>query len=148
MLSALRTAQRNLPAFKLEMAATGTERELPSDAALTAEMKWRNRADDEQSSSKLLTTVSPANRNGDLGQGTPKVLAPTTEELEAAALEEARAKAAVKEAAAARRARFVPAPVDSPSPTAQSNMPVPLPPKKKPEVAASRALLRRSKRRS
>jgi len=149
VLSALRAAQRNLPAFKVEMASADTERESPSDTVLTAEMKWNNRVDDVQPGSDLVTTVSPANRNGDLGQATPKVPAPTAEELEAAALEQALKDAAAKEIAAAKRSRGQPAAVMvSAIPSAQSKTPVPLPPKKTPEVAASQAPLRRSKRRS
>ncbi len=77
VLSALRTAQRNLALVKLEMAATSAaamERELPSDARQKAEMAWPNRADDEWPTSYLgEATVSPAHLNGDLGYREPKI---------------------------------------------------------------------------
>jgi len=83
VLSALRTAQRNLPAVKLEMAATcatAAEWELPSDARQKAAMTWPNRADDQWETSYIgRNTVSPAHLNGDLGQREPKI-PPNTED--------------------------------------------------------------------
>jgi len=77
VLSALRTAQRNLALVKLEMAATSAaamERELPSDARQKAEMAWPNRADDQWPTSYIgEATVSPAHLNGDLGYREPKI---------------------------------------------------------------------------
>jgi len=77
VLSALRTAQRNLPAVKLEMAAStqaAVERELPTDAAKKYEVTWANRADDKWETSYIgRNTVSPAHLNGDLGYREPKI---------------------------------------------------------------------------
>ncbi len=78
VLSALRTAQRNLPAVKLEMAATcaaAVERELPSDARQKAEMTWPNRVDDECTTSSIgRHAVSPDHLHGDLPDREPKIL--------------------------------------------------------------------------
>src|SRR5271165_679320 len=77
VLVALRTAQRNLPAVKLEMAAStqaAVERELPTDAAKKYEVTWANRADDKWETSYIgRNTVSPAHLNGDLGYREPKI---------------------------------------------------------------------------
>jgi hypothetical protein len=77
VLSALRTAQRNLALVKLEMAATSQaalQRELPSDAGQKAEVTFSNRPDDTWETSYIgRSTASPPHLNGDLGYREPKI---------------------------------------------------------------------------
>ena len=77
VLSALRTAQRNLALVKLEMAATSAaavQRELPSDARQKAEMTWPNRADDQWPTSYIgEATVLPRPSQWRLGYREPKI---------------------------------------------------------------------------